>query len=58
MNMMIWPGGPTEPPQPTPGVDYEISVCDNCGEDEHTTEELKVCIDSMTAPPEPRWGPG
>lgn len=58
MIVMIWPTGPTEPLEPIPGVDYEPSVCCVCGQDEHTAEELKDCIESATAPPDPRWGPG
>lgn len=28
-------------------VDYEPSVCDNCGRDEHTEVQLAACVDSM-----------
>lgn len=34
-----------------PGVDYEPSVCANCGKDEHTNEELQACLRSMMPPP-------
>lgn len=30
-----------------------IAVCDNCGKDKHTPEELQACIESMLGPP--RW---
>lgn len=30
-----------------PGVDYDVSVCPNCGNDEHTTRQWKVCYNSI-----------
>jgi hypothetical protein len=44
------PAGKAPWDTPEPGVDYEPSVCMNCGEDEHTAEELAECIDSVTNP--------
>ena len=41
-----------------PGTDYEVATCCVCGQVEHTPEELADCIESATAPPDERWGPG
>jgi hypothetical protein len=33
-----------------PGIDYDISTCPNCGQVEHTAEELLACYDSILDP--------
>ena len=33
------------------GRDYEVAVCDNCGQVDHTPKQLVVCADSMLGPP-------
>lgn len=40
----------TVEPLPVAGVDYDVSVCANCGEDEHTPAQLAACIESMVGP--------
>ena len=33
------------------GVDYEVSVCPNCGNVDHTEAQMAECLDSIVGPP-------